>query len=112
MLSLPPITLRLRGWKLIDRVALAFLVLCAIALGAGCGLLFVYASDLPEIRPLETYRPDVVTEVYADDGQLAGSFALQRGILMTHEQCPNGLYSSVTAIEHQHFEAHWCIGCP
>jgi len=26
MLSLPPITLRLRGWKLIDRVALAFLL--------------------------------------------------------------------------------------
>src|SRR5260370_1041585 len=64
--SLPPITLRLRGWKLIDRVALAFLVLCAIALGAGCGLLFVYASDLPEIRALETYRPDAVTEVSAE----------------------------------------------
>ena len=63
MLSLPPITLRLRGWKLIDRVGLAFLLLCSIALGAGCGFLFVYASDLPEIRALETYRPDVVTEV-------------------------------------------------
>src|SRR5207302_2011270 len=112
MLSLPPITLRLRGWKLIDRVALAFLVLCAIALGAGCGLLFVYASDLPEIRALETYRPDVVTEVYADDGQLAGSFALQRRILMTYEQCPRVLYTAVTAIEDQHFEEHWGIDFP
>src|SRR5579883_2584878 len=37
-----------------DRVALAFLLLCSIALGAGAGLLFVYASDLPEIRALET----------------------------------------------------------
>src|SRR6267143_6607424 len=112
MLSLPPITLRLRGWKLIDRVALAFLILCAIALGAGCGLLFVYASDLPEIRALETYRPNVVTEVYADDGQLAGSFALQRRILMTYEQCPKVLYSAVTAIEDQHFEEHWGIDFP
>src|SRR5882757_2671042 len=102
MLSLPPITLRLRGWKLIDRVAL----------GAGGGLLFVYASDLPEIRALETYRPDVVTEVYADDGQLAGSFALQRRILMTYEQCPKVLYSSVTAIEDQHFEEHWGVDFP
>src|SRR2546429_371019 len=112
MLSLPPITLRLRGWKLIDRVALAFLLLSSIALGAGCGLLFVYASDLPEIRALETYRPDVVTEVYADDGQLAGSFALQRRILMTYEQCPKVLYSAVTAIEDQHFEEHWGIDFP
>jgi penicillin-binding protein 1A len=112
MLSLPPITLRLRGFKLIDRVALAFLLLCSIALGAACGLLFVYASDLPEIRALETYRPDVVTDVYSDDGQLAGSFAIQRRILMTYEQCPKVLYNAVTAIEDQHFEEHWGIDFP
>jgi penicillin-binding protein 1A len=112
MLSLPPITLRLRGFKLIDRVALAFLLLCSIVLGAGCGLLFVYASDLPEIRALETYRPTVVTEIYADDGQLVGSFALQRRILMTYEQCPKVLYNAVTAIEDQHFEDHWGIDFP
>jgi penicillin-binding protein 1A len=112
MLSLPPITLRLRGWKLIDRVALAFLLLCSIALGAACGLLFVYASDLPEIRALETYRPNVVTEIYADDGQMVGSFALQRRILMTYEQCPKVLYNAVTAIEDQHYEEHWGIDFP
>src|SRR5215471_17290832 len=112
MLSLPPITLRLRGFKLIDRVALAFLLLCSIVLGAACGLLFVYASDLPEIRALETYRPTVVTEIYADDGQLVGSFALQRRILMTYEQCPRVLYNAVTAIEDQHFEDHWGIDFP
>jgi penicillin-binding protein 1A len=112
MLSLPPITLRLRGWKLIDRVALAFLLLCAISLGAACGLLFVYASDLPEIRALETYRPNVVTEIYADDGQMVGSFALQRRILMTYEQCPRVLYNAVTSIEDQHYEEHWGIDFP
>ncbi|MEQ1473989.1 MAG: transglycosylase domain-containing protein, partial [Candidatus Acidiferrum sp.] len=112
MLSLPPITLRLRGFKLIDRVALAFLLLCSIALGAACGLLFVYASDLPEIRALETYRPTVVTEIYADDGQMVGSFALQRRILMTFEQAPRILYNAVTAIEDQHFEDHWGIDFP
>src|SRR6202451_660866 len=112
MLSLPPITLRLRGWKLIDRWALAFLLLCAIALGAACGLLFVYASDLPEIRALETYRPTVVTEVYADDGQLVDTFALQRRILMTYEQCPKVLYNAVTSIEDQHYEEHWGIDFP
>jgi penicillin-binding protein 1A len=112
MLSLPPITLRLRGWKLIDRVALAFLLLCSIALGAAAGLLFVYESDLPEIRQLETYRPNVVTEIYADDGQLIGSFALQRRILMTWEQTPKVLYNAVTAIEDQHFEDHWGVDFP
>jgi penicillin-binding protein 1A len=75
-------------------------------------LLFVYASDLPEIHSLETYRPTVVTEVYADDGQLVGSFALQRRILMTYEQCPKVLYNAVTAIEDQHYEEHWGIDFP
>src|ERR1700687_5850534 len=112
MLSLPPITLRLRGWKLIDRVALAFLLLCSITLGAASGLLFVYESDLPEIRQLETYRPNVVTEIYADDGQMIGSFALQRRILMTWEQTPKVLYNAVTAIEDQHFEDHWGVDFP
>ncbi len=112
MFSLPPITLRLRGWKLIDRVALAFLLLCSITLGAATGLLFVYESDLPEIHALETYRPNVVTEIYADDGQLIGSFALQRRILMTWEQIPKVLYNAVTAIEDQHFEDHWGVDFP
>ncbi|HSS98799.1 MAG TPA: transglycosylase domain-containing protein, partial [Terriglobales bacterium] len=97
---------------MIDRVALAFLLLCSIALGAACGLLFVYASDLPELRALETYRPNVVTEIYADDGQLVGSFALQRRILMTYEQCPKVLFNAVTSIEDQHFEEHWGIDFP
>ncbi|MGC1604967.1 MAG: PBP1A family penicillin-binding protein, partial [Candidatus Acidiferrum sp.] len=57
-------------------------------------------------------RPTVVTEVYADDGQLVGSFALQRRILMTYEQCPKVLYNAVTAIEDQHFEEHWGIDFP
>ncbi len=109
MPGLPPITLRLRGWKLIDRVAVAFLLFCAIVLGAAIGLLFVYSSDLPEIRALENYQPDVVTEIYADDGQLAGTFALQRRLLMTYEQVPRVLHDALLAIEDQHFEEHWGI---
>jgi hypothetical protein len=36
MFSLPPITLRLRGWKLIDRVALAFLLSFTLVSGGLC----------------------------------------------------------------------------
>jgi penicillin-binding protein 1A len=112
MLSLPPITLRLRGWKLLDRVAIVFLLLCSITLGSAFGLLFVYSSDLPEIRALETYRPNVVTEIYADDGQMVGSFALQRRMMATYEQLPRNLYNAVVSIEDQHFEQHWGIDFP
>ena len=112
MLSLPPITLRLRGRELIGRMAFAFLLLCAIALGVAAGLLFVFASDLPEIHALEDYRPNVVTELYADDGQPIGSFALQRRILITYEQIPRVLKDAVLVTEDQHFEEHWGVDFP
>ena len=76
MVQLPPITLRLRGRKVAGRVAFAMLLLAAIAVGALSGLLFVYSSDLPQIvLSKKLSAPDVVTELYADDGQVVGGFA-------------------------------------
>jgi penicillin-binding protein 1A len=94
---------------LFGRLAFGFLLLCSIAFGAGVGLLFVYTSDLPEIHALEDYRPDTVTELYADDGQSIGTFALQRRILLTYEQIPKVLKDAIIATEDQHFEEHWGV---
>jgi penicillin-binding protein 1A len=109
MVELPPITLRLRGRKVVGRVAFAMLLLASIAIGALAGLLFVYSSDLPQIRALEDFRPDIVTELYADDGQIVGSFALQRRILLTYEQIPPVLRDAILTTEDQHFEEHWGV---
>ena len=73
----------LRGRKVVGRVAFSLLLLGAIAVGGVAGLLFVDSSDLPQIRALEDFQPDVVTELYADDGQVIGNFALQRLALRT-----------------------------
>src|SRR6201998_1980038 len=109
MVELPPITLRLRGRQVVGRVAFALLLLASIALGALAGLLFVYSSDLPQIRALEDFRPDIVTELYADDGQVVGSFALQRRILLTYEQIPPLLKDAILTTEDQHFDQHWGV---
>jgi penicillin-binding protein 1A len=109
MVDLPPITLRLRGRKVVGRVAFALLLLGAIAIGGVAGLLFVYSSDLPQIRALEDFQPDVVTELYADDGQIIGNFALQRRVLLTYEQYPQVLKDAILTTEDQHFEEHWGV---
>src|SRR6201988_3700756 len=109
MVELPQITLRLRGRTVAGRVAFALLLLAAISIGAVAGLLFVYSSDLPQIRALEDFRPDIVTELYADDGQIVGSFALQRRILLTYEQIPPVLKDAILTTEDQHFEEHWGV---
>src|SRR6266436_2963110 len=109
MVELPPITLRLRGRKVVGRVAFAMLLLASIAIGSLAGLLFVYSSDLPQIRALEDFQPDVVTELYADDGQVVGNFALQRRVLLSYEQFPPVLKDAILTTEDQHFEQHWGV---
>ena len=80
--------MKITGDTVFGQLAFTFLLLCAVAVGAAVGLLFVYSSDLPEIHALQDYRPNVVTELYADDGQSIGTFALQRRILLTYNQIP------------------------
>ena len=88
-----------------------FLILLLLAAGAGAlaGLIFVYSSDLPRIRELQDYRPDVMTDLYADDGTVIGSFALERRVIVTYNQIPPVLRDAVISIEDRHFENHWGI---
>ncbi len=105
-------TMKITGETLFGRLAFTFLLVCAIGLGAAVGLLFVYSSNLPEIRALEDYRPEVVTELYADDGQSIGTFAIQRRILLTYSQIPKVLKDAIITTEDQHFEEHWGVDIP
>ena len=111
-MSLPSVILRLSREKFFSRIAFGFLVLLAIAFGAAAGLIFVYQSDLPEVRALEDFRPNVVTELYGDDGQVIGSFALQRRILLAYNQVPKVLKDAILVTEDQHFEEHWGVDFP
>src|ERR1700730_3498566 len=105
-------TMKIGGGTLFGRLAFSFLLICAIAIGAAVGLLFVYTSDLPEIHALEDYHPNVVTELYADDGQPIGTFALQRRILIAYSQIPKVLKDAIITTEDQHFEEHWGVDFP
>lgn len=112
MAPFPSITLQVRGRRLAGRLAFTILFAGVILLGAAAGLIFVYSTDLPEIRALEDYRPNVVTELYSDDGQQIGNFALQRRILLTWEQIPPVLKDAITSTEDQHFFEHWGVDLP
>src|ERR1700687_2027420 len=112
MLPLPSISLQVRGRRLAGRLAFTIVFVVVVLLGAAGGLIFVYSTDLPEIRALEDYRPNVVTELYSDDGQQIGTFALQRRILLTWEQIPAVLQDAITSTEDQHFFQHWGVDLP
>ncbi len=88
-----------------------FIVLIFLAAGVGVlgGLVFVYSTDLPQIQSLENYHPDVMTEVYADDGQPIARFALERRVMVTYNQIPPLLRNAVISVEDRHFESNWGV---
>src|SRR5438270_248776 len=65
-----------RPWMVSRRIfgQLVFFTLLLLSAGLGtlAGLVFVYSSDLPQVRELEDYQPDVMTELYADNGVSLG----------------------------------------
>jgi penicillin-binding protein 1A len=85
----------------------AALLVVSIALGATGGVLFVYNSDLPQVESLEAHRPNVITEVYGDDGQVIGSFALERRLIVEGSQIPPVLKDALVSVEDQNFYSHW-----
>jgi penicillin-binding protein 1A len=90
---------------------LVFIILLILSAGAGVlgGYAFIYSSDLPQVRRLEDFQPDVMTELFADDGTPIASFALEHRVMVTYGQIPPVLRNAVISIEDRHFESHWGI---
>src|SRR6058998_2030831 len=95
--------------RYLGSLVFVFLLCLAIALGATAGVLFVYNSDLPQVNSLEDYHPSLITEVRADDGQVIGSFALERRIIVTWDEIPQVMKDAITSVEDQNFYEHWGI---
>jgi penicillin-binding protein 1A len=95
--------------RYLGSLVFVFLLCLSVALGATAGVLFVYNSDLPQVNSLDDYRPGLITEVYADDGQVIGSFALERRVVVTWDQIPQVVKDAVVSVEDQNFYDHWGI---
>lgn len=99
----------MRSRKIFGQFVFLILILLSAGVGALAGLVFVYSLDLPKVRQLEDYRPDVMTEIYADDGSVLGSFALERRVIVNYSQIPPVLKDAIISIEDRHFESHWGV---
>jgi len=95
--------------RVFRRLVFILLLLFSIGIGALTGLLIVYKSDLPQVHELEDYRPNVITELYSDDGSTIGSFALERRIVVAYNEIPQLLRDALIATEDKNFETHWGV---
>jgi penicillin-binding protein 1A len=87
-------------------------VLClALAAGGLTGIIAAYELNYSraanEVSALATYRPSVVTRVYADDGEtVIGEFALEKRIPLKYEEIPQVLKNAILAVEDVRFYDH------
>src|SRR5438046_9519754 len=95
--------------RYLGSLVFVFLLCLSIALGSTAGVLFVYNSDLPQVSSLEDYRPSLITEVFGDDGQITGSFALERRIVVTWDQIPQVVKDAIISVEDETVYEHWGI---
>ena len=105
----PPVAPRIRSRRIFGQLVFFTLLLFSVGIGALAGLVIVYSADLPKVRQLEDYRGDVMTELYADDGSVIGSFALEHRVILYYNQIPPVLRDAVLSIEDRHFESHFGV---
>jgi len=83
--------------------ALALLGASAI-FGVMLGLILVYSINLPQMTDLERYRPSTTTNLYDIHGQVFGSFADERRIVVPYSEFPPVLRAAIFSIEDKDFE--------
>lgn len=86
-------------------------LMLAISAGGLTGVVLAYSLNYSraaeEVKALATYRPSVVTRVYADDEEtLIGSFALERRVPLKFEEIPANVQNSILAVEDARFFEH------
>ncbi|HEY0080675.1 MAG TPA: PBP1A family penicillin-binding protein [Pyrinomonadaceae bacterium] len=97
--------------SILRRFWLPAVLLLALSAGGLTGIVLAYelnySTAATEVASLATYRPSVVTRVYADDGEtVIGEFALERRIPLRYEEIPSNVKNAILAVEDVRFNDH------
>src|SRR3989440_10050735 len=103
-----------RRFQFLRRFWLPAVLLLALAAGGLTGIIAAYqlnhSKAAQEVAALATYRPSVVTRVYADDGEtVIGEFALEKRIPLKYEEIPPVMKNAILAVEDTRFYDHMGI---
>src|SRR6266567_8876119 len=89
-------------------------LILALAAGGLTGIIAAYELNYSraanEVAALATYRPSLVTRIYADDDKtVIGEFALEKRIPLKYEEIPPVVKNSILAVEDTRFYDHMGI---
>jgi penicillin-binding protein 1A len=99
------------GRSMFRRFWLPAVLLLSLAAGGLTGIIAAYKLNYSraanEVAALATYRPSVVTRVYADDGEtVIGEFALEKRIPLKYHEIPPLVRNAILAVEDARFYEH------
>lgn len=92
--------------KLIKITIFVFLVIFLSIASIGIALWYLWSSNLPYIGSLKDYNPPIITEIFADDGQVIGQFWDERRILVPLDEVSNHTINAFVAAEDARFFKH------
>ncbi len=100
--------------NVLHRLWFPAVLMLALAAGGLTGIVAAYQLNYSraasEVAALATYRPSVVTRVYADDGKtVIGEFALEKRIPLKYDEIPPVMRNAILAIEDARFFDHMGI---
>jgi penicillin-binding protein 1A len=74
--------------------------------GAVLGTFIALRQNLPSVSELEEYEPNIITSIFADDGEVIGEYALEKRIEVPLEVIPDVLLNAIIATEDPRFYTH------
>lgn len=80
----------------------AFPCVLGIAVGAYTALF----RNLPSISALEEFKPNIITTIFSDEGDVIGEYAIEKRIQISYEDIPDVLKKAIIATEDPRFYKH------
>jgi len=92
--------------KVVAIVVMGFIVVFLFLVSTGVALWYLWSSNLPYIGTLKDYSPPIITQVFADNGQVIGQFWEERRILVPVSDMSPHLIEAFVAAEDARFFKH------
>ncbi len=88
------------------RLLKALILIITIGLLTIIGLYFYITHNIPQIKTISDYRPNLATRIFSSDGKLIGEFFYERRYLTPYEKFPKHLIYAFLAAEDDRFFEH------
>ena len=86
-----------------------FLTLAAIIIGGTMGFMIFSGWDLPDVKMLEEYRPNITSRLYSDSNRLLAEFFLENRTPVALDDVPEMMIKALIATEDTRFYQHFGI---